>query len=50
MITLKNSKEIASMQKSGAITAAAMMAAKAVIRPGVTTHQIDHAVREAIIS
>lgn len=33
-----------------AITAAAMMAAKAVIRPGVTTHQIDHAVREAIIS
>ena len=38
------------MQKSGAITAAAMMAAKAVIRPGVTTHQIDHAVREAIIS
>ncbi len=50
MITLKNSKEIASMQKSGAITAAAMMAAKAVIRPGVTTRYIDQAVHAAILS
>ena len=33
MITLKNSKEIASMQKSGEITAAAMMAVKDVIPP-----------------
>ncbi len=38
------------MQKSGAITAAAMMAAKAVIRPGVTTRQIDRAVHAAILS
>ena len=50
MITLKNSKEIAAMQKSGAITAAAMRAAKAVIRPGVTTKQIDRAVHAAILS
>ena len=50
MITLKNSKEIAAMQKSGAITAAAMQAAKAVIRPGVTTKQIDRAVHAAILS
>ena len=38
------------MQKSGAITAAAMLAAKAVIRPGVTTKQIDRAVHAAILS
>ena len=50
MITLKNSKEIASMQKSGAITAAAMQAARAVIRPGVTTKEIDRAVHEAILA
>lgn len=50
MITLKNSKEIASMQKSGAITAAAMMAARAVIRPGVTTRQIDRAVHAEILA
>ena len=50
MITLKNSKEIASMQKSGEITAAAMMAAKAVIHPGVTTRYIDQAVHAAILS
>lgn len=50
MITLKNSKEIASMQKSGAITAAAMQAARAVIRPGVTTREIDRAVHDAILA
>ena len=50
MITLKNSKEIKKKKKSGAITAAAMMAAKAVIRPGVTTRHIDQAVHAAILS
>ena len=50
MIQIKNSKEIESMKKSGAITAAAMMAAKSVIRPGVTTMDINRAVHEAIIA
>lgn len=50
MITIKNSQEIASMKKSGQITAAAMEAAKAVIRPGVTTKEIDNAVHKAITS
>jgi methionyl aminopeptidase len=48
MISIKNAKEIEQMKKSGAITAAARKAAKAVIRPGVTTKHIDRAVHAAI--
>ena len=36
------------MRKAGYITALALKAAEAVIRPGVTTLEIDHAVRKAI--
>jgi len=36
------------MRKAGHITALALKAAEAVIRPGVTTLEIDHAVRKAI--
>ena len=50
MIQLKNSKEIASMKIAGEITGAALNAAKAVIRPGISTKDIDRAVNEAIVS
>ena len=48
MISLKTEKQLVSMRKAGAITALALEAAEAVIRPGVTTAEIDRAVHEAI--
>lgn len=48
MISLKTAQQIVSMRKAGHITALALKAAEAVIRPGVTTLEIDHAVRKAI--
>lgn len=50
MIQLKNSKEIEGMKLAGEITGAALNAARAVIRPGVSTLDIDRAVHEAIVS
>lgn len=50
MITLKSEKEIALMRRAGKITAAARALARDMVKPGVTTQQIDKAVFEFIKS
>jgi methionyl aminopeptidase len=42
MIILKNRDETATMRRAGEIVAAAIDAARAAIRPGVTTAELDH--------
>ncbi len=48
MITLKSPHEIEAMRRAGRITSAARALAGAMIRPGVTTKEIDQAVYEFI--
>ena len=48
MITLKSSHEIDLMRQAGKITAAARALAGEMVRPGVTTQEIDKAVEEFI--
>ena len=48
MITLKSSHEIELMRRAGKITAAARALAGEMVRPGVTTREIDRAVEEFI--
>ena len=50
MITLKSSHEIQLMRQAGKITAAARALAGAMVAPGVTTREIDKAVRRFIKS
>ena len=50
MIALKNERELALMRQACKITAAARALAGEMVRPGVTTKQIDKAVREFIVS
>ena len=50
MITLKSNHEIELMRRAGKITAAARAVARDMVKPGVTTHQIDKAVFEFIKS
>ncbi len=50
MISLKSDREIEAMRKAGRITAQARALAASMIRPGVTTHEIDTAVRRFIES
>ncbi|MBQ9393418.1 MAG: M24 family metallopeptidase, partial [Oscillospiraceae bacterium] len=50
MITLKSSREIELMRRAGRITAAVRAVAREMVRPGVTTHQIDEAVIKYIKS
>ena len=50
MITLKSSHEIDMMRRAGKITAAARALARDMVKPGVTTQQIDEAVYQFIIS
>ncbi|MBQ4600465.1 MAG: type I methionyl aminopeptidase [Oscillospiraceae bacterium] len=50
MIAIKNERELASMRKACKITAAARALAGDMVRPGVSTRQIDKAVREFILS
>lgn len=49
MITLKSSHEIELMRRAGKITAAARALAGEMVRPGVTTKQIDKAVHDFIV-
>ena len=49
MIVIKSSREIALMRKAGKITAAARALARDMVRPGVTTREIDKAVYDLII-
>ena len=44
MICVKSNKEIEKMQKAGAITAGALIAAGEAIRPGMTTYELDKVV------
>lgn len=50
MISLKSPREIEAMRKAGRLTAQARELAASMIRPGVTTHEIDTAVRRFIES
>ncbi len=50
MISLKSPHEIEAMRRAGRLTAQARAVAAAMIRPGVTTHEIDAAVRRFIES
>ena len=48
MITLKSAHEIELMRRAGKITAAARALAGEMVRPGVTTQEIDSAVEHFI--
>ena len=48
MITLKSPHEIELMRRAGKITAAARALARDMVKPGVTTAQIDKAVFQFI--
>ncbi len=50
MITLKNGQELAAMRQACKITAAARALAGEMVRPGVSTREIDKAVRDFIVS
>ena len=50
MITLKSRNEIDLMRRAGKITAAARALAREMVKPGVTTQQIDEAVYQFIVS
>ena len=50
MISLKSPREIERMRRAGRLTAQARALAGSMIRPGVTTHEIDQAVRRFIES
>ena len=49
-MTLKSSREIALMQKAGEITGLALECAGKVVRPGITTAEIDKVVEDYILS
>ena len=48
MIRLKNSVQIAAMKDAGRITGEALLVARDMIRPGVSTYDIDQAIRRYI--
>ena len=50
MITIKNGEELANMRHACKITAAARALAGEMVRPGVTTREIDKAVHDFIVS
>ena len=50
MISLKSPREIECMRRAGRLTAQARALAGSMVRPGVTTHEIDTAVRRFIES
>jgi len=50
MISIKSPREIEAMRRAGRLTAQARALAGSLVRPGVTTHEIDTAVRRFIES
>ena len=48
MIHLKNSAQIAAMKDAGRITGEALLVARDMIRPGISTYEIDQAIRQYI--
>ena len=50
MIAIKNERQLESMRKACKITAAARALAGEMVKPGVTTKQIDTAVHDFIVA
>ena len=50
MVVLKTSKELAKMKRAGSVSAQALQVGGAAVKPGVTTGEIDRAVRSFIQS
>ena len=48
MIHLKNSAQISAMKDAGRITGEALLVARDMVRPGITTYEIDEAIRRYI--
>ena len=48
MIQVKNSIQIAAMKDAGRITGEALLVARDMVRPGITTYEIDEAIRRYI--
>ncbi len=48
MVKIKSKSEIEKMKIAGEITFGALQAVKAVIKPGVTTAELDHAAEKYI--
>ena len=48
MITLKNATQIAAMRDAGRITGEALLIARDMVRPGISTYEIDQAIRRHI--
>lgn len=48
MIIIKNSEQIKAMRKAGRITAEALLVARELIRPGITTKELDTGIRRYI--
>ncbi len=48
MIHLKNSAQIVAMKDAGRITGEALLVARDMVRPGITTYEIDEAIRRYI--
>jgi len=48
MISIKNSAQIAAMKEAGRITGEALLIARDMVRPGVSTFEIDQAIRHYI--
>ncbi len=48
MIVIKNSEQLAKMKKAGRITAEALLVAKEIIRPGISTKEIDTKIHDFI--
>ena len=48
MIKLKNSAQIAAMKEAGRITGEALLIARDMVRPGISTYEIDAAIRHYI--
>ena len=48
MIHLKNSAQIAAMKEAGRITGEALLVARDMIRPGISTYEVDAAIRRYI--
>ena len=49
MIIIKNSEQLALMKKAGRITAEALLAARDMIRPGISTKDIDKVIHDYIV-
>ena len=49
MIIIKNSEQLALMKKAGRITAEALLVARDMLRPGISTKEIDKKIHDYIV-